>query len=145
MASFFSLDPEVAGELGERTVLDASAHPPIVTRLHYHVQSWLGDDVIQSFPCFVVTERLRRALEERRFSGYHVEDAEVTVDEDFRTLSPGMTLPRFYWLRVDGRPGVDDFGVSGTDYCLVVSARVLVCMRQFALKNCSVQPFSPAS
>jgi hypothetical protein len=93
----------------------------------------------------VVTERLRRALEKSRFSGYRLEDAEVTVDEDFRILSPGMTLPRLYWLRVDGRPGVDDFGVSVADYCLVVSARVLACMQQVALDNCSILPFSPAS
>ena len=35
--AFYSLEPEVAGELAEGTVMDTSVHPPIVTSVHYEL------------------------------------------------------------------------------------------------------------
>ena len=57
---FHTLEPEVAGGFGEQTILDNSTHPPDVKWLHYVLDGWLGDDILESFPCYIVTERLRR-------------------------------------------------------------------------------------
>ncbi|MEO8502143.1 MAG: hypothetical protein ABI565_14580 [Vicinamibacteria bacterium] len=135
---FYALDPEVAGELGEHSLLDASVHPPIVKRLHYHFQGWLGDDLVQSFPVFLVSDRLRRAMEAAKLSGGSFDDAEVSVAEDFGAVSMGRSLPGFSWLKVTGIAQRDDLGVAGDDYCLVVSEGALNCMRRFALENCAV-------
>ena len=43
MSGFHVVEPEVAGALGDRTEMDSSIHPPIVKRLHYEFQGWLGD------------------------------------------------------------------------------------------------------
>jgi hypothetical protein len=56
------LCPEVAAELGGNTVMDAFAHPPKVSRLHLRFMGWLGDDLLETFPCFLVTSRLAKAL-----------------------------------------------------------------------------------
>jgi hypothetical protein len=43
---YFYVEPEVAGGLGERTVMDRSTHPPVVKRLHYQLEGWLGDAIL---------------------------------------------------------------------------------------------------
>jgi hypothetical protein len=43
----YILEPEVSGEIGERTVIDSSVHPPIVSYLHFVFMGWLGDDLIE--------------------------------------------------------------------------------------------------
>ncbi|APF85630.1 hypothetical protein HI806_01945 [Ralstonia solanacearum] len=55
--NYFFLEPEVAGALGENTVLDASTHPPRVEKLHFEFSGWLGDAILESFPCVIATLR----------------------------------------------------------------------------------------
>ncbi|MEM6568382.1 MAG: hypothetical protein AAF957_08220 [Planctomycetota bacterium] len=45
--SFHTLEPEVAGDLGPRTVADTSTHPPAVSRLHYEFAGWLADSLLE--------------------------------------------------------------------------------------------------
>ena len=135
--NFFTLDPEVAGELGPSTEMDASVHPPRVTKLHYIIDAWLGDDLVQSFPCYLATEELRNRLEALNASGGKFAPAIVTVSEDFEELNPGVTVPRFHWLLVDGVAGQSDFGLT-YDSRLVASERVI---RVMCLSHCGKAPF----
>ncbi len=59
---YFYIEPEVSGELGEGTLMDTTVHPPKVEKLNYEFSSWLGDDLIESFPCYIVSERLAERL-----------------------------------------------------------------------------------
>lgn len=34
------------------------------------------------------------------------------MSDIFKTLHPGVQLPHFYWLKVEGAPGQDDFGMG---------------------------------
>jgi hypothetical protein len=61
--------PEVAGELGDLTLMDTSVHPPIVHRLHYVISSWSGDDIVEGFPCFMVSQQLASAIAAEELSG----------------------------------------------------------------------------
>ena len=54
---YFILEPEIAGGWGERTVADTGIFPPTVTALHYRFDGWRGDELLESFPCFIVTDR----------------------------------------------------------------------------------------
>jgi len=141
---YYTLEPEVAGGLGERSVLDASTHPPTVSRLHYELEGWLGDDLLQSFPCFVVTARLKRALESIPASGCEFDSVEVTKSQTFAELYPGRDLPEFFWLKPTGRAGLDDFGMSA-DHVLVASERALKCLRAFSLANCETGDYERQS
>jgi hypothetical protein len=136
--SFYFLEPEVAGGLGEFTIIDRSVFPPAVTSLHYVFDGWLGDDILESFPCFIVTDRLASGLVERRFSGIALDTVHITVSAQFRQDHPDRQLPHFNWLRVHGRAQLDDFGL-GEDNRLVVSERAFNLMRQFCLEHCDVE------
>ena len=136
------LEPEVAGGFGRRTVLDAGVHPPRVSRLHYELESWLGGEIVTTFPVYVVTARLRDALEAASLSGIAFDTVEVTRSPTFEELYPGRALPEFVWLKVTGRPGADDFAMSA-DHRLVVSDRALDVLRRFPLADAEITPYRP--
>ena len=135
---FYVLDPEVAGGLGPNTVMDASSHPPVVTTLHYELDGWLGDELLESFPCFIVTENMRHLIESARPSGCSFGAVLVSTSERFKELYPMRHLPRFFWLKIAGEAGYDDFGISSTN-SLVISQRVLQAMKKGVLEHCAVQ------
>jgi hypothetical protein len=66
----YRLDPHVAGELGEATELDPSTHPPIVRALEYVLDAPDADDLIESFPVFLVSASLAGALENADLTGF---------------------------------------------------------------------------
>jgi hypothetical protein len=138
--NFFYIEPEVAGGLGDKTVMDRRTHPPIVSKLHYHFDGWLGDALLESFPCFIVTEEARRSIEETRLTGARFDQVEVTTSEQFEELYPTLRLPKFQWLRVEGKVGEDDFGLA-PDARLVVSERALDVLREVGLSHAEVSDF----
>jgi len=138
---FHTLEPEVAGGFGDNSVLDTSSHPALVTKLHCELDGWLGDDLLESFPCYIVTERLRSVIEKTEATGCSFDVVEVTMSEQFYDMYPNRRIPRFFWLKATGTPGTDDFGVS-TSNCLVVSDRVFQVMAtKSQLTNCEAEVF----
>ncbi|WP_245481710.1 MULTISPECIES: hypothetical protein [unclassified Mesorhizobium] len=102
--------------------MDTSVHPPIVSELHLEFVGWHGDALVTSFPCFLVTEEAKRGLLAIGITGATFAHAEVTISEDFHLVQPGVGLPPFVWLKVDGEAGRDDFGIN-QKLNLVISER----------------------
>lgn len=92
----------------------------MVTRLHYVFDGWLGDELLESAPCFIATEALARALDEAQLSGFQLGEVEVSRSDQFLELYGEKDLPRFVWLKIEGSPGVDDLGIAD-DLRLVAS------------------------
>jgi hypothetical protein len=136
---FFRLEPEVPGGFGERSVLDTSVHPPTVHRLHFEFMGWDGDDLVESFPCFLVSERLGRAMTDERLAEFELADVEVTVDEQFQEFFPqsAMSLPTWSWLKPRGEPWASDLWINGRAD-LYVSAAALNVIRRFSLAHCEM-------
>jgi hypothetical protein len=124
--TFFLVEAEVAGGLGERTIADCSRHPPLVERLHYEFDGWLGDQLVEAFPCYLITEGLAREI--AGLTGYRLELAEVSLSEQFHEVTapedPIPTSTAWHWLRIDGVPGEDDFGI-GSKHRLIMSSRAV--------------------
>jgi len=137
---YYYLEPEVSGGFGDNIILDTSVHPPLVIRLHFEFDGWLGDSVVASFPCFLVTEDVKKKILESDFSGMTFDHAEVTTSELFEEMQPDQKLPPFVWLKVNGEAGHDDFGIA-KDYRLVVSERVLDALKPFGISNALIEPF----
>lgn len=136
--SHYILDPEVPGELGSKTKLDTSTHPPRVSYLNFELDNWFGDDLFQSFPCFVVTNRLRQEIESIKATGVKFGKLELTLSDNFKALYPTKSVPDCSWLIIAGKAGKDDFGLS-SDYRLVVSERIFAVLKGFQLNNCDVK------
>ncbi len=128
---FYSLEPEVAGSLGPDTVMNTAVHPPRVHKLTYELDGWSGDDILESFPCY---------LEASKPSGCGFDNVRITKSEQFDILYPSREIPKFYRLRIHGKAGLDDLGISD-DNMLVVSERILRIMSQFHLNNCDIEKY----
>ncbi len=137
---FKYLEPEVSGGFGEGTKLDNSVYPPLVKELHYEFDGWLGNDIVESFPCFLVSEKLKNEIENNVLTGVLFSELTISVSSTFKELYPNKSLPNFYWLKVFGKAGKDDFGLA-KDYRLVVSAKTLHVLKPFNIKEADIQDF----
>lgn len=137
---YLYIEPEVAGGLGEHTVIDRRVHPPIIKHLHYKIEGWLGDVILESFPAFIVTEDAKKALLGIGVTGAFFDDVEVSVTDQFEELYPDILLPSFVWLKPEGQPGRDDVGVA-LDGRLVISQTVLNVLSNLGASNALLEPF----
>ncbi|UCN15454.1 hypothetical protein LFM56_03760 [Cellulomonas iranensis] len=111
-------------------------HPPRVEVLHLHLEGWLGDDLLETFPCFVVTESLASRLRASGLTGFTLADVTISTSEEYAERhAPGS--PRFRWLQVTGRRGLDDLWVDD-DLLLHVSPEALAVLRQGSLGHAVV-------
>lgn len=136
---FFYLEPEVAGGIGPHSELHCEDGRLVVKRLNYQFDGWLGDALLETTPCFIVTDAARQQIDEALLSGARFTDVEVTRSDLFTDLCDEKALPRFWWMVVAGKPEVDDFGMAG-DLRLVVSGRALALLRTVGIAHAEVQP-----
>ncbi len=138
---YYQVEPEVAGGWGEGTDADTTCHPPKVKSLVFEFEGWLGDSIVTSFPCYLVTERLAQSISHAKLSGYELAECTITKSDTFKALYPNKELPNFLWLQVEGEAGVDDFGI-GKDLRLVVSAAALSALKEHFLNDCEIEEIS---
>jgi hypothetical protein len=135
--NYYYVEPEVAGGLGGDTIMDRSKHPPVVSYLHYEFDGWLGDALLERFPCFIITQAGRSKLESAAVTGVKFEPVKVSTSEEWRDFYPSKELPSFAWMQVGGNPGRDDFGV-GEKFRLVVSDRALRLLRELGIAHAKI-------
>lgn len=140
MMTYRYVEPEVSGSLGDGTDLDSSVHPPAVNRLEFRFDGWLGDCLVESFPCFVLTESAKVAVETSKLSGVIFDDLVVSRSDQFNELYPGKELPAFFWAKVTGIAGRDDFGLA-QDFRLVLSERALKVLEGFGLEQALIADY----
>jgi hypothetical protein len=138
---FFLLKPEVAGGWGPNTKAHRKTHPPVLTHLHYEFEGWLGDDLLTTFPEFIVTQRLAEALETSGLTGFRLAAVEVSAGGMWEQLHEHRPLPECRWLKVTSPAGKADFGRTELAD-LVVSKQALDFLRGFALTGCEVRPWT---
>ena len=132
----FELEPEVSGEWGENTVVNTSTHPPVVHELHYVFTGWLGDDLIESFPCYIISERLANYLRHTQLTGFKFSPVEVTKSDEFQTNYQDSVFPSFTWLQITGDISNDFF--IGSSGILVVTKAGLDVLKMFNIRHCYI-------
>jgi hypothetical protein len=139
---FYRLDPEVAGGWGPNTEFTRTPGEPVVVhRFHYQFDGWLGDELLESSPCFIVTQRLAEELQKHRLSGYELKAVEISTSEQFHELYPDRELPVFAWLYITGTAGIDDFGID-REGRLVVSEKAIGVLKTMRLDHCEVADYT---
>ncbi len=136
---YYRLEPEVAGGFGEDTIIDRSSGKMVVEKLHYELDGWLGDDLLESTPCFIASERLAREIATSQLTGVYFDSAKVTQSDQFKELYPNREIPMFVWMKVKGKAGRDDFGIA-PGLTLVVSERAYDLLKTFGVSHAVVRP-----
>jgi len=117
---FKYIEPEVPGGLGDKTEMDTSIHPPIVHSFECYLDGWLGDCILEIFPCFIVTQAAKDDIENLKLTGIVFDDLTVTKTEIFNEFYQHIEIPKLFWAKINGLAGIDDFGLSN-DFRLVIS------------------------
>jgi len=112
----------------------------VIHKFHYQFDGWMGDELLESTPCYIVSEKMAEKLQQAQLSGFTLDEVETTKSEQFRELYPDRELPRFLWLKVEGSAGQDDFGVT-SNLQLVVSDRALKALVDVGISHALVEPF----
>jgi hypothetical protein len=150
------LKPEVAGQKGDATVItnydelrSGATLYPNVTKLEYEFYGWLGDELLESFPCFVVTSDLAESIKTSGLTGVEFFPVKVSKS-DFFIEAHDRDLPPFVWLVSTGRVVVDATGElqswTGHDFSLsqraelVVTDKSLAVLRQHRIGHCEITP-----
>ena len=97
----YLIEPEVSGGTGPATVQDVSVHPPTIERLEFEFTLWFGDELIEGFTCYLVSDRVRQAIESAQLTGVRFADVEITVDEQTLLFEPEFRerLPIWWWFQ----------------------------------------------
>lgn len=132
----YCLEPEVPGRLGKEIIMDVTEHPPIVASLHVVFDGWLGDDLLEIFPIYLVSGKLCKDLEYSDLTGFEIRNCKMEVSEQFRELQPTTEVPLFKWLYIGNR-NHDDFFLS-SDNRLCVSDKAMSYLKQFNLQYCDI-------
>jgi hypothetical protein len=141
LTGYHIVEPEVAGGWGKNTEFTRTpGRPVVVHKLHYQFDGWLGDELVESTPCYIVTERLAVEIERAELTGVSFDEVETFKSEQFEELYPHRELPKFTWLKVEGAAGQDDFGVT-PDLQLIVSGRALAVLEGVGISHALVEPF----
>jgi len=137
---YYVLVPEVAGHFGADTVfIDRNARPPLIERLHYEFDGWLGDSILETICCYIVTESTREKILAFRPTGVTFAEVKVTKSTEFVARYPDRVLPAFAWLQIIGVAGKDDFGYTKTHgSSMVVSSRILDVLSESGIPHCAV-------
>jgi len=141
LTRYHIVEPEVAGGWGKNTEFTRTpGQPVIVHKLHYQFDGWLGDELLETTPCYIVTERLAAEIERAKLTGVSFDAVETSKSEQFDELYPDRELPKFMWLKVGGTAGQDDFGVT-PDLQLIVSDAALAVLENVGISHALVEPF----
>ncbi|WP_029326634.1 hypothetical protein [Bacillus sp. m3-13] len=149
----YFLEPEVSGGHGEQTIYGTEENvrndgiSGQVEFLHYEFEGWLGDDLIESTPTFIISNNLKNELLKSDFRDYKLEDCLVTTSDEFEELYPNKELPsftRFIPLGTIEIEGESFKNWSGHHFSLslkgelVVTQKALDFLEKFSIENCDI-------
>lgn len=151
----FKLSPEVAGELGPQTLITnldkiSSGTEKIlnISILEYEFFGWLGDCILTSHPCFIVTEEIESQFIYNQLTGFSFQSVIISKSDFFNEVYSSINLPNFKQLIINGTVILNDDSVvtawSGHDVCvsenyeLVITERCLSILKNSQLNFCEI-------
>jgi hypothetical protein len=138
---YFQIYPEVAGGWGKNTIVsNRDVHPPIIEKLDYQFEGWLGDDILETFPCYIISKALADAFNETNLAGFKLEEVEISLSETFIRLYGNKILPKFYWFKIIGNANSDDF-FTINNHSLIISEKALEVMKLFNINNAEIEDY----
>lgn len=140
---YFTLKPECSGKFGRRTLYggELDARPPEIFRFEYEFTEWPIDPLLELQSLYILTNALANALQsfDPRPTGFTLDKVMPATTIECRRAHPTGELPEYKWLKINGKAGKDDFGMS-RDHELVVSERIFMILKPL-LKKCEVSAY----
>ena len=142
----YLLECEVAGGLGEDTIIDAQKN---ILYLDYEFAGYMGDEILETIASFVVTFNLAKDIENNNLSGYQFQKIGISTNEGFYDFNQeeeikdfGLRLMPIGTVKVNKDNTYqtwtgEDFCLSDTK-CLVVTERALNVLKKHKMNYCEI-------
>ena len=109
------------------------------------VAGGLGDDILATHPCFIVSKTLSEAIRNSSLCGYQLDIMNISYSDEFKELQRDCKVPDF--VRMIPTNSIDDaklFNSLGMDFYvykkryLVISEKALLIIKQFHIANTTI-------
>ena len=145
--NYYLLNPEVAGEIGDRSELvyeDGKIKE--VTFLEYNFTGWQGDELLSTHPCFIVTESLQNDIILNSLTGIKFKDIAMTFSDEFYDICGNVKIPKFVQI-ICNTSHEDNVNNLQYDFYhnkykeIVVSERALNVLKQHKIDMCVIENY----
>ena len=142
---YFILEPEVAGGIGRKSkILYENSKIKKVTFLDYEFESWLGDDILTTHPCFIISESLYDIIKVSDLKGFHLQKIGISFSNFFLEVYNKKILPNFIRLLpfpinevcLINEMLLDFYLYKNTT--LIISEKALDILKKFNLSNANI-------
>lgn len=147
----YLLNPELPGGFGDEVILshekEKNGHFK-VDFLHLVLDGWLGDDILECTPCFVITEALEKEMKKNEITGYKIAPLQVDISDTFHELQPETNIPHFLRMIPVGdviTNGIKCEIIDDYDICwnqqnqLVISEKMYSILKKHSITYCDVE------
>jgi len=138
---YLRLAAMIPGWIGEQSVSEVVDNREDFQKVHYVFDDYPTDCIVEHFGVYLITQGLKKALEEIEATGCEFHDVIVSRSDAYEGHTshiPDNSLPKFYWLKIVGEGGKDDIGRAEPTLSIAVSERVFNEMKKFGLNDCIV-------
>ena len=142
---YFVLEPEVAGGIGKKSeVLYENSKIKEVLFLDYEFEGWLGDDILTTHPCFIISEFLCDIIKVTDLKGYQLQKMDVSFSDFFLEVYNKNILPNFIRLlpfAINDISLIDKMSLDFYLYkntTLIVSEKALDTLKKLNLSNANI-------
>lgn len=141
---YYLLKPEVAGEIGNNSnLVYEDGKIKEVPFLEYRFIGWLGDELLTTHPCFIVTKELKKDIVNANLKGMVFGDVSITFSDEFHEAFDIVCLPEFvriicnksYENNINNLK--DDF-YTNKYHELIVSEKALRVIKCHQINNCTI-------
>ena len=154
---YYKLKPEVAGQIGPKSKLtyeskmvkevDMVKEVKMVKEvifLEYVFYGWLGDELLTSTPCFIITKKLKQDIVGNHLTGFQIDKVKISFSQEYLELGGSIFLPKFVRLKPiesyeeNKNNLIKDFYYNECKD-LIVSERALQVISQHKISMCVIE------
>ena len=132
---YYIVTPAAEAETGEEAIFSSKDNPRKIIFLHVYLVTYPESELIQAYPAFIVTKKLRSAMESTGISGAKFLPCKVSKDPQYDDYSNTPDLPEMFGLEPFGVEDIDDIVFySGTK--IKASDRFVRLLKSLAHDGC---------
>lgn len=142
---FYKLEPEIAGEIGDNSIIQyENGKISKIKYLEFRFTDWLGDELISTHPCYIITENLKEEILLNKLRGIQFQNILISFSDEFFELNDSTVIPNFVQIICENKYEekndviIQDFYVNEYKE-LIVSENALNVFQNHTLNNCVIQ------
>jgi hypothetical protein len=111
----------------------------MVSQVDYVIDGPDADELIQSFPVFLVSTDLGSRLKDAGLSGFELTGARIRPSDNYQAIYGNEPHLQYLWMQVTGAAGESDCWLDES-FQICVSDRMMTVIQTAKLADCHVEP-----